>query len=64
MDLFILAGNEDTYKSLDEFEFWPDFNNYNDSSEKSMYNVVINVTPSTLIGFSSFLQVTRTTIHF
>ena len=32
------------------------------ASEKAMYNVVNTLAPSFLIGSSSFLQVTRTTI--
>ena len=58
--LVILVGNEGTYTILDEFEFWPDFTNNNDSSEKNRCIMLW----STLIGSSSFLQVTKTTIHF
>ena len=65
--VFILAGNEDMHESLDEFEFRQDpTTDYGVScpwgSEKSMYNVVNTLAPSFLIGSSSFLQVTRTTI--
>ena len=55
------------HQSLDEFKFQPDTTT--DSrvicpcvSEKLMYNVVNTLAPSFLIGSSSFLQVTRTTI--
>ena len=54
-------------KSLDDFKFRPDTTtNYRVicpcSSEKLMYNVVNTLAPSFLIGSSSFLQVSRTTI--
>ena len=54
------------HESLDEFKFRPDATT-NQSylhcvSEKLMYNVVNTLVPSFLIGYSSFLQVTRTTI--
>ena len=63
----ILTGNENNYKSLDEFEFLPDpISKYRVSCpwapEKSMYNVVSTLEPSFLIGSSSFLQVSRTAI--
>ena len=55
------------HESLDEFEFrqnpMPDYGvSCPWASEKSMYNVVNTLAPSFLIGSSSFLQVTRTTI--
>ena len=64
---FILAGNEDMHESLDVFEFWQDpATDYGVScpwaSEKSMYNVVNTLAPSFFIEFSSYLQITRTTI--
>ena len=57
------------HKSLAEYKFrldtttnsrviWPC------ASEKLMYNVVNTLAPSFLIGSSSFLQVTRTTIKY
>ena len=64
---FILAGNEDNYKSLDELEFRQ--NSATDvgvsctwASEKMSYNLVSILAPSFLIGSSSYLQVSRTTI--
>ena len=55
------------HESLDEFKFWPD--TYTNtrvicpcSSKKLLYNVVTTVGPSLLIGSSSYLQVTRTSI--
>ena len=64
---FILAGNENNYKSLDEFEFGQ--NSAADfgvscpyASEKTSYNLVSTLAPSFLIGSSSYLQVTRTAI--
>ena len=64
---FILTGNKDNYKILDEFEFLPDLiTNYRVScpsaSEKLMYNVVSTLAPSFLIGSTLFLQVARTAI--
>ena len=55
------------HESLDGFEFRQDpITDYGVScpwgSEKPMYNVVNTLAPSILIGSSSFLQVTRTTI--
>ena len=55
------------HKNLEDFEFQPDPTTdyrvtYKKASEESMYNVVNNLAPSFLIGSSSFLQVTRTTI--
>ena len=46
--LFILAGNEDNYKSLDEFEFWSGTTTdcgvrCPKASEKSMQNVVSTI---------------------
>ena len=54
-------------ESLDEFKFRPDTTTNSRvicpcASEKLMYNVVNTLAPSILIGSSSFLQVTRTTI--
>ena len=53
-NFFVLAGNEDMHKSLDEFEFQPDPTTYYGVmcpwvSEKSMYNVVNTLAPSVLI---------------
>ena len=55
------------HESLDEFEFRQDpITDYGVicpwGSEKSMYNVVNTLASSFLIGSSSLLQVTRTTI--
>ena len=55
------------HESLDEFKFRPDTTANSIvvcpcASEKLMYNVVNTLAPSFLIGSSSFLQVTRTTI--
>ena len=55
------------HESLDEFKFWPDTTTNSRvicpcTSEKLMYNVVNTLAPLFLIGFSSFLQVRRTTI--
>ena len=55
------------HESLDKFEFRQDpMTGYRVScpmaSEKAMYNVVNTLAPSFLIGSSSFLQVTRTTV--
>ena len=63
----ILAGNWDNYKSLDEFKFRRNSTtNFGVScpraSEKSDNKLVSTLSPSFLIGSSSFLQVTRTTI--
>ena len=63
--ILILAGNEDMHESLDEFKFWPDTNTRvicPCASEKLLYNVVTTLAPSFLIGSSSYLQVTRTSI--
>ena len=54
-------------KRLDEFKFRADTTTNSRvicpcASEKLMCNVVNNLVPSCLIGSSSFLQVTRTTI--
>ena len=56
------------HKSFDEVEFQPDQTvDYGVTclrvSEKSMYNIVNTLAFSFLIGSSSFLQVTRTTIN-
>ena len=63
----ILAGNEDMHQSLDEFKFWQDTDTNTRAIcpcafEKLLYNVVTTVAPSFLIGSSSYLQVTRTSI--
>ena len=55
------------HKSLDEFKFQPDTTPESRvicpcASEKLIYNVVNTLAPSFLIGSSSFLHVTRTTI--
>ena len=55
------------HKSLNEFKFRPDTNtNFRVicpcESEKLLYNVVDTLAPSFLIGSSSYLQVTRTSI--
>ena len=65
--ILILAGNEDMHESLDEFKFRLDSTTNSRvicswASKKMMYNVVNTLASSFLIGFSSFLQVTRTTI--
>ena len=64
---FILAGYKDMHESLDEFEFQPDTTA--DSwvicpvaSKILMFNVVTTLAPSFLIGYSSYLQITRTFI--
>ena len=55
------------HKSLDEFKFRPDTDTNTRViclcvSEKLLYNVVNTLAPSFLIGSSSYLQVTRTSI--
>ena len=55
------------HESLDEFKFRPDTTTNSRiicpcTSEKLFYNIVTTLAPSFLIGSSSFLQVTRTTI--
>ena len=55
------------HESLDEFKFRPDTTTNSRvicpcASEKFMYNVVNTLAPSFLIGSSSYLQVTRTSI--
>ena len=57
------------YISIDEIEFQPDpTTDYRVTcpiaSEKSIYNAVNTLAPSLLIGSSSFLQVTRTTVKY
>ena len=52
---------------LDEFKFRPDTDTntrviYPCASEKLLYNVVSTLAPSFLIGYYSYLQVTRTSI--
>ena len=67
MKALLFAGNEDTHESLDEFKFRPDTDTNTRvicpcASEKLLYNVVSTLAPSFLIGSSSYLQVTRTSI--
>ena len=55
------------HESLDEFKFRPDTDTDTRvicpcASEKLLYNVVTTLAPSFLIGSSSYLQVTRTSI--
>ena len=55
------------HESLNEFKFRPDTTTNSRvicpcASEKLLYNVVKTLAPSFLIGSSSFLLVTRTTI--
>ena len=55
------------HESLDEFKFRPDTTTDSRvicpcASEKLLYNVVTTLGPSFLIGSSSYLQVTRTSI--
>ena len=55
------------HESLDELKFWPDTDTNTRvicpcASEKLLYSVVTTVVPSLLIGSSSYLQVTRTSI--
>ena len=55
------------HESLDEFKFRPDTDTNTRvicpcASEKLLYNVVNTLAPSFLIGSSSYLQVTRTSI--
>ena len=55
------------HESLDEFKFRPDTDTSTRvictcASEKLLYNVVSTLAPSFLIGSSSYLQVTRTSI--
>ena len=57
------------HKSLDEFKFRPDTTTDRRvicpcASEKLMNNVVNALAPSFLIGSSSFLQVTMTTVKY
>ena len=52
---------------LDEFKFRPDTDTNTRvicpcASEKMLYNVVSTLAPSFLIGYSSYLQITRTSI--
>ena len=66
--ILILAGNKNMHESLDGFKFLPDTTTNSRvicpcAYEKLMYNVVNTLAPSFLIGPSSFLQVTRTTIN-
>ena len=58
MILFIFAGNEDMYKSLNEFEIQPDAT----TGFHGNHRVVSTQAPSFLIRSSSYLQVTRTSI--
>ena len=55
------------HESLDEFKYRSDTDTNTRvicpcTSEKLLYNVVSTLTPSFLIGSSSYLQVTRTSI--
>ena len=55
------------HESLDEFKFRPDTDSNTRvicpyASEKLPYNIVSTLTPSFLIGSSSYLQVSRTSI--
>ena len=55
------------HESLDEFKFRPDTDTDTRvicpcASEKLMYNVVTTLSPIFLIGSSSYLQVTRTSV--
>ena len=55
------------HESLDVFKFLPDTDTNTRvicpcASEKLLYNVVTNLAPSFLIGSSSYLQVTWTSI--
>ena len=57
------------HKSLDEFKFRPDTTTNIRvicpcASEKLIYNDVNTLAPPFLIGSSSFLQVTKTTIKY
>ena len=62
----MLAGKEDMHERLDEFKFQPDTTTNSrvicPRAKKLLHNVVKSLAPSFLIGSSSFLQVTRTTI--
>ena len=65
--ILILAGNEDMHEILDEFKFRTDTDTNTRvicpcASEKLLYNVVSTLGPLFLIGSSSYLQVTRTSI--
>ena len=55
------------HKSLDKFKFRPNTTTYSgvictSTSEKLMYNVMNTLSPLFLIVWSSFLQITGTTI--
>ena len=55
------------HESLDEFKFRPDTDTNTRvicpcASKKLLYNVVSTLAPSFLIGYSEYLQVTRTFI--
>ena len=55
------------HESLDELKFRPDTDTNTRvicpcASEKLLYNVVSTLAPSFLVGSSSYLQVTRTSI--
>ena len=57
----------DMHESLNEFKFRPDTDTNTRvicpcASEKLLYNVVSTLAPSFLMGSSSYLQVTRTSI--
>ena len=64
---FILAGNKKSYNISDEFEFRPDLTSDCGVScplvfEKSIFCIVATLTPSIVIGSSSFLEETKITI--
>ena len=64
MVLFILAGNEDMHRSLDEFEIRPDPTT-GFHGNKKCYNLKNGVAPFSrlfLMGSFSYLQVMRTYI--
>ena len=64
---FLQVLNEDMHESSDKFKFRPDTDTNTRvicpcASEKLLFNVVTTLAPSFLIGSSSYLQVTRTSI--
>ena len=61
---FIFAGNEDMYKSLNEFEIRPDATTGFHGNHSYNGENVSTLAPSFLIVSSSYLQVTRTSITF
>ena len=63
-----LAGNQDSHKILDEFEFWPDRTIHFGVTcpwvaKKPIFDLVRSIVPSILIGSSSNLQVTGVAIN-